>query len=244
MSQHDIDTPTYMLRKPPKKIGSVSGNEIGADRNRYEYDEMTSKFRTNTVENSQMFDGAREQLKDDGFKYRKVSERESVETARQRLQVDYRGGEENLFKKEVFDGSDTMLDRLISLKTGKRTTTGLSLDKLKAQARGAKQCLGEWASDILASADEYGIGKWYKVDTSPSRTKYEMAPGESFKNKGIGKPLNFLEGTVRKLLQLDDRPFYQSAYNSRICDTVRCYSACRGYDDTILSYKEKRQGLF
>lgn len=550
-SQHDIDTPTYMLRKPPKRIDSVSGNEIGADRNRYGYDEMTSKFRTNTVENSQMFDGAREQLKDDGFKYRKVSERESVETARQRLQTDYRGEEENLFKKEVFDGSDTdtamqilsdkmdaakktgdyndvrqwakqisakgtemgqgiqafakysrhtargkvveatkaversiadleagnpkkldmaneyantvskaisdagagaakeaaasvserlekavtkaagkqlynvktivnktlrdmridlskvarssskdkkaamekvgdhvrdnlissgisvseydidnivnlakkeftdqldsrargilearfkprrsvdrkrvlddvmelinmgaynddailnlmrkhsgipilsdknisdimrymkqaenaetdlerrqfesmaeniitsletktkteqfralqrismlllpktwgsknmggnaalsfaenikdipasMLDRLISLKTGKRTTTGLSLDKLKAQASGAKQGLGEWASDIRASSDEYGKGKWYKVDTSQSRTKYEMAPGESFKDKGIGKPLNFLEGTVGKLLQLGDRPFYQSAYNSRIAE--------------------------
>ena len=51
-SQYDIDTPTYMLRKPPKKIDSVSGNEIGADRNRYGYDEMTSKFKTNTIENS------------------------------------------------------------------------------------------------------------------------------------------------------------------------------------------------
>ena len=544
-------SPTYIVKEPPKKLNGKSANSIGADNNRYGYDEMTSKFRTNTVENSQMFDGTREQLKDDDFKYRKVSERESVETARQRLQVDYKGEEENLFKKEVFDGSDTdtamqilsdkmdaakktgdyndvrqwakqisakgtemgqgiqafakysrhtargkvveatkaversiadleagnpkkldmaneyanivskaisdagagaakeaaasvseslekavtkaagkqlynvktivnktlrdiridlskvarssskdkkaamekvgdhvrdnlissgisisehdidnivnlakkeftdrldsrargilearfkprrsvnrkrvlddvmelinmgaynddailnlmrkhsgipilsdknisdimrymkqaenaetdlerrqfesmaenivtsletktkteqfralqrismlllpktwgsrnmggnaalsfaenikdipasMLDRLISLKTGKRTTTGLSLDKLKAQASGAKQGLGEWASDIRASADEYGKGKWYKVDTSPSRTKYEMTPGESFKDKGIGKPLNFLEGTVGKLLQLGDRPFYQSAYNSRIAE--------------------------
>lgn len=146
-AQYDIDTPTYMLRKPPKKIDSVSGNEIGADRNRYGYDEMTSKFRTNTVENSQMFDGAREQLKDDGFKYRKVSERESVETARQRLQTDYRGEEENLFKKEVFDGSDT------------DTAMQILSDKMDAAKKtGDYNDVRQWAKQISAKGTEMGQG--------------------------------------------------------------------------------------
>lgn len=146
-SQYDIDTPTYMLRKPPKKIDSVSANSIGADDNRYGYDEMTSKFRTNTVENSQMFDGAREQLKGDGFKYRKVSERESVETARQRLQTDYRGEEENLFKKEIFDGSDT------------DTAMQILSDKMDAAKKtGDYNDVRQWAKQISAKGTEMGQG--------------------------------------------------------------------------------------
>lgn len=101
-----------------------------------------------------------------------------------------------------------MVDKAVSLKTGKRTITGPSLDKLTAQAKGFKKGVKEWAEDVK-----------YGVDTSPARDKYDMAPGSTFKGKNpVSKVLKSVENFIFKALQLGDRPFYQAAHDARLAE--------------------------
>lgn len=101
-----------------------------------------------------------------------------------------------------------MVDKAVSLKTGKRTITGPSLDKLTAQAKGFKKGVKEWAEDVK-----------YGVDTSPARDKYDMVPGSTFKGKNpVSKVLKSVENFIFKALQLGDRPFYQAAHDARLAE--------------------------
>lgn len=103
--------------------------------------------------------------------------------------------------ENIKDIPASVVDRLVSLKTGQRTTTGLTPQKFIDQAEGVKQGFTEWGKDVK-----------YGVDTSPSRGKYELPNKRIFK----GELLNKMDMFERNALQLGDRPFYQSAYNSRI----------------------------
>ncbi len=103
--------------------------------------------------------------------------------------------------ENIKDIPASVVDRLVSAKTGQRTTTGLTPQKLIEQAEGMKQGFSEWRKDIK-----------YGVDTSPSRGQYELPNKRIFKND----ILNNLDMFERRALQLGDRPFYQAAYNSRI----------------------------
>jgi hypothetical protein len=105
--------------------------------------------------------------------------------------------------ENIKDIPGAAIDRLVSLKTGQRTTVGLP--NLPAQAKGFKQGLSEWRQDIKLG-----------VDTSPSRGQLELPLVKTFQDKGIGKALNFLDNILIRGLQLGDRPFYQAAFNSRI----------------------------
>lgn len=97
----------------------------------------------------------------------------------------------------------SLIDKAVSLKTGNRTTTGLGIDKLKAQYEGFKQGLTEFGKDIKNN-----------VDTNPTRGQLELPSKRVFKND----TLNAIDQFQRKALQLGDRPYYQSAYNSRISE--------------------------
>lgn len=108
--------------------------------------------------------------------------------------------------ENVKDIPASALDRLLSLKTGARTTEGLNLNKIIDQAGGIKQGTTEWWKDIKNG-----------VDTSPSRGRYELPNKRIFKNKA----LNALDQFERQALQLGDRPFYQAAYNSRYNELLR-----------------------
>lgn len=115
----------------------------------------------------------------------------------------------------------TGLDKAISLKTHKRTTTINPLVKGKANIQGFAQGAAEWGKDI-----KYGI------NTSPTGAKYEM-PKKTIifsENHNIANPTakkiadttgkigNETHKAVGYLLQIGDRPFYQGAYNSRIAE--------------------------
>lgn len=95
------------------------------------------------------------------------------------------------------------IDKLVSLKTGERTTAFAPVEKTKAQLEGFGKGLSEWRKDIQN-----------KVDTSPSRGQFELPHGRVFK----GEILNALDTFEKRLLQLGDRPFYQAAYNGRIAE--------------------------
>lgn len=96
-----------------------------------------------------------------------------------------------------------------------RTTTLLSAGKYKGQMAGFGQGIKGWAHDLKTG-----------LDTSPTQTHYEYGSVKVFdpakvKTSGgkiLYKSLDFLDGTIRKGLQLGDRPFYQSAYNGRVAE--------------------------
>jgi hypothetical protein len=103
------------------------------------------------------------------------------------------------------------MDKIVSLKTGQRTTS-LDLAKVKAQASGLKKGISEQMKDIKNG-----------VDTSPARAKYELPnktiwdvnPSDGkFKKLGYGA-MDTLDKVIGKSLQFGDRPFYEAAYNSR-----------------------------
>lgn len=93
------------------------------------------------------------------------------------------------------------IDKLVSLKTGQRTTT--ISPNLVAQAKGFGQGLKEWGKDIVNN-----------VDTSPSRGQADLPSGRTFDNKFLHSMDQFLG----RALQLGDRPFYQAAYNGRMAE--------------------------
>lgn len=113
--------------------------------------------------------------------------------------------------ENIKDIPASVMDKIVSLKTGQRTTS-LDISKAKAQAAGLKKGVSEQIKDIKNG-----------VDTSPSRAKYEL-PNKTiwdvnrtdgkFKRLGYGV-MNTLDKVIGKSLQFGDRPFYEAAYNSR-----------------------------
>lgn len=101
----------------------------------------------------------------------------------------------------VKDVPASVFDRLIALKTGERTTQGITVAKLNATAEGMKKGLKEQAKDIK-----------YGVDTSPTRGQAELPSKTIFRHS---KVLNGLDKTTSKALQFGDRPFYEGAYQMR-----------------------------
>lgn len=119
----------------------------------------------------------------------------------------------------IFEAADSikdipasMIDYIVSLKTGQRTTQGITLGKVKASAEGFAKGFSEQVKDIK-----------YGVDTSTSRTAYELPNKKvwdaSLAKTPVGKianhTLDFLDTFVGKALQFGDRPFYEAQYAAR-----------------------------
>lgn len=102
--------------------------------------------------------------------------------------------------ENIKDIPASVIDTLVSLKTGERTTAGITRAKLKAQGKGLKEGFKEQLLDIR-----------HGVDTAHARTKYEMPNKDVWKNK----PMKFFDNLIGQLLQLGDRPFYEAAYKAR-----------------------------
>lgn len=102
--------------------------------------------------------------------------------------------------ENIKDIPASVIDRLVALKTGERTTTGITPTKLKEQGKGLAHGTKEQLLDIK-----------HGVDTAHARTKYEMPNKDVWKNK----PMQKLDTLIGQLLQLGDRPFYEGAYRAR-----------------------------
>jgi len=101
----------------------------------------------------------------------------------------------------------TAIDTLVSLKTGKRTTTMAG-----GYLGGLKKGFNEQIRDIRTG-----------VDTSPTGGQAEIPKGKVWDSEGmkginkvINDTLNTLDKTVSNALKLGDRPFYEGAFQSRI----------------------------
>ena len=91
----------------------------------------------------------------------------------------------------------TLVDMVVSKKTGERTTT-VSLQKQAAAVKGFKRGLSEVGKDIK-----------YGVNTGKATGKYEMTAKDIWR----GKFMNFLDDMVGYGLNAGDRPFYEAAYD-------------------------------
>lgn len=115
----------------------------------------------------------------------------------------------------------TALDKAISLKTGKRTTTINPLVKGKAETQGMAQGMKEWALDIKNRTSTAPTGGQADM---PKKTiifseNHNIA---NAKTKSMmdtaGKIGNGTHQVVSRMLQVGDRPFYQGAYNARLAE--------------------------
>lgn len=106
--------------------------------------------------------------------------------------------------EDIKDAPGTLVDVLVSKKTGQRTTSYNPLATSKAEFIGTKKGLTEWGKDIKN-----------KVDTSP--TEHEMPKSNALKS-GVGSAT---ENVLYKVLQLGDRPFYEAAKAKRLDELKR-----------------------
>lgn len=105
--------------------------------------------------------------------------------------------------EDLKDIPGVLIDKAISAKTGQRSTLFMPLAKAKASKQG-----------FVKGVKELGLDFKNKVDTSPTRGKYEIPQGRLFKRD----TLNALDNATRYILQLGDRPFYEASYAKRIVE--------------------------
>jgi hypothetical protein len=93
---------------PSQATGKVEQKfkDLGADTNKSLPKYEISKVRSNTIENSPMFEKAKEYMDEPDYAYEVVSEKRSLAEAKQRLQADFDGEVEDLPFKANFDGVD------------------------------------------------------------------------------------------------------------------------------------------
>lgn len=103
---------------------------------------------------------------------------------------------------DVFAGA---LDKLISKKTGVRTT-GVTKEGLKGYTKGFKK-------GVFESYDDFRKG----INTrNVEGNRFEIGEGKSFKDKGIGKTLNRVDNMLSFALDVGDRGFYEATYTNSI----------------------------
>lgn len=103
---------------------------------------------------------------------------------------------------DVFAGA---LDKLISKKTGVRTT-GVTKEGVKGYAKGFKK-------GVFESYDDFRKG----INTrNVEGNRFEIGEGKSFKDKGIGKTLNRMDNMLSFALDVGDRGFYEATYTNSI----------------------------
>lgn len=105
----------------------------------------------------------------------------------------------NMFSDSVSAG----VDRLISKKTGVRTTGNINI---KNYVKGFGKGLSESYNDFKKGINTRNI----------EENRFEVGEGKSFKDKGIGKALNRVDGILSFMLDAGDRGFYEATFNNSI----------------------------
>lgn len=111
------------------------------------------------------------------------------------------------------------LDKLVSLKTGQRTTTGMSLGKLKAYADGFAKGFRAEVKDVNNTINAYlkeQSSTGLHTSKSGENTLLNAIKNNSsaFKGNNIAtKLLNFTNDMVKHGLSVGDRPFFEATKN-------------------------------
>ena len=113
------------------------------------------------------------------------------------------------------DVPGTLIDMLVSAKTGKRTTTAFSKDRYVESAKGFKKGAAEAAKDLK-----------YGTQTSFLPGRYEGTRSHAFNgDTWLGNIMNRLDDATSGLMQLGDRMWAQAAFDGRLAEL-----ASLGYD--------------
>lgn len=105
----------------------------------------------------------------------------------------------NMFSDSVSTG----IDKLISKKTGVRTTGNVNL---KNYSKGFRKGLYESYNDFKKGINTRNI----------EGNRFEVSEGNSFNNKGIGKALNGVDNLLSFMLDAGDRGFYEATFTNSI----------------------------
>lgn len=105
----------------------------------------------------------------------------------------------NMFSDSVSAG----IDKLISKKTGIRTTGNTSI---KNYAKGFGKGLYESYNDLKKGINTRNI----------QGNRFEVSEGRSFNNKGLGKALNRVDNLLSFMLDAGDRGFYEATFTNSI----------------------------
>ena len=113
------------------------------------------------------------------------------------------------------DVPGTLIDMLVSKKTGKRTTTAFSKERYTESAKGFKKGAAEAAKDLK-----------YGTQTSFLPGRYEGTRSHAFNgDTWLGNIMNRLDDATSGLMQLGDRMWAQAAFDGRLAEL-----ASLGYD--------------
>ncbi len=116
------------------------------------------------------------------------------------------------------DVPGTLIDMLVSKKTGNRTTTAFSKERYTESAKGFKKGAAEAAKDL-----KYGTQTSFLPGRYDTGAKGHAFSGETW----LGKTLNKLDDITSGAMQLGDRMWAQAAYDGRIAELKAL-----GYDTT------------
>ena len=105
----------------------------------------------------------------------------------------------NMFSDSVSAG----IDKLISKKTGIRTTGNTSI---KNYAKGFRKGLYESYNDFKKGINTRNI----------EGNRFEVSEGKNFNNKGLGKALNRVDNLLSFMLDAGDRGFYEATFTNSI----------------------------
>lgn len=106
------------------------------------------------------------------------------------------------------DVPGTLIDMLVSAKTGKRTTTAFSKDRYVESAKGFKKGAAEAAKDLK-----------YGTQTSFLPGRYEGTRSHAFNgDTWLGNIMNRLDDATSGLMQLGDRMWAQAAFDGRLAE--------------------------
>ena len=118
------------------------------------------------------------------------------------------------------------LDKLVSLKTGNRTTLLPSLKGLQTQGKGMVKGFKTVIGDIKQG-----------VNTSQSVGQFDITGDRIFKNKALNK----LEQTTNTALRFGDEPFYQAAYDESLRQQLKIAKVTKPTKDMLEKAKLSAQ---
>lgn len=128
--------------------------DLGAKTSQFKYKEADSKFRTNTMENTDMLDAAdRAVMPAEEFKHQVITEKQSLSEAAQRAAIDFDGEVADLMKKSEFDGTDFDTGMKI-LEKYKQNFSSAEVGSVEREIAGNKML--DWAKTMQQKSTDIG----------------------------------------------------------------------------------------
>ena len=132
----------------------------------------------------------------------------------------------NLLQAGIYNIENTIstgIDKMISKKTGIRTSAAPTINNLKEQGKGfVKGAQDAWK--------DYKEG----VDTRDFDGRYDIGEGDPFTNKNaIGRGFNKVNRLTGAILDMGDRPFYEMHYNSVLEQLKRANNVSEATEEMI-----------